>query len=79
MGLRLGHGGLLLGLSCDARYSRLSRGGSDAESSLLAASQLVQSGWDQPGLTGWGSVLHKTEIMGLIDLEMLIFPPAPPF
>ncbi len=60
MGLPVGHGGLLLGLRCDTRDSRLypeglkrcgfELTGDDAESSVLAAFQLVQSGWGQPGL-----------------------------
>ncbi len=53
--------------------------GDDAESSVLAAFQLVQSGWGQPGLPGWGSVVDNTEMKGPIDLEELMFPPAPPF
>ncbi len=69
MGLLVGHGGLILGLCCDARDPRLypeglKRGGfelsgDDAESSVLAAFQLAQSGWGQPGLPGWGSVDYK--------------------
>ncbi len=51
----------------------------DAESSVLAAFQLVQSGWGQPGLPGWGSVVENTDMKVPIDLEELIFPPAPPF
>ncbi len=53
--------------------------GDDAESSALAAFQLVQLGWGQPGLPGWGSVVDNTEMKGEIDLDELIFPPAPPF
>ncbi len=89
MGLLVGHGSLMLGLRCNARDSRLcpeglKRGGfelsgDDAESSVLAAFQLVQSGWVQPGLPGWGSVVDNTEMKGPIDLEELVFPPAPPF
>ncbi len=80
---------MLLGLGCNSRDSRLySEGlkkggfelsGHDAESSVLAAFQLVQSGWGQPGLPGWGSVVHNTEMKGPKDLEELVFPPAPPF
>ncbi len=89
MGLLVDHGSLLLGLRCNARDSRLypeglKRGGfelsdDDAESSVLAAFRLVQSGWGQPGLPGWGSVVDNTEMNGLRDLEELVFPPAPPF
>ncbi len=89
MGLLVGHGGLSLDLSCDARGSRLySEGlkrdgfelsGDDAESSVLAAFQLVQPGWGQPRLPGWGSVVNDTEMKGPVDLEELIFPPAPLF
>ncbi len=60
MGILVGYGSLLLGLRCNGRDSRLypeglKRGGfelsgDDAESSVLAAFQLVQSGWGQPGL-----------------------------
>ncbi len=80
---------LLLNWRCDARDCRLypeglKRGGfvlssDDSESSLLAAFQLVQSGWGQSGLPGWGSVVDHTEMKGPIDLEELVFPPAPPF
>ncbi len=89
MGLLVGHDSLLLGLFCNARDSRLypeslKRGGGfeqsgDAESSVLAAFQLVQSGWGQPGLPGWGSVVDNTEMKGSKDVEELIFPPATPF
>ncbi len=69
MCLLVGHGSLLLGLRCYARDTRLKRGGyelsaDDAESSVLAAFQLVQSGWGQSGLTGWGSVVDNTEMKG---------------
>ncbi len=70
MGLLAGRCGLLLGLRCDAWYSRLypeglKRGGFElpgdaAESSVLADIQLVQSGWGQPGLPGWGSLIDNT-------------------
>ncbi len=80
---------VVLGVRCNARDSRrdpesLKRGsfelsGDEAESSVLAAFQLVQSGWGQPGMPGWGSVVDNTEMKGPIDLEELIFPPAPPF
>ncbi len=59
MGLLVGHGSLLLGLRCNALDSRLypeglKRGGfelsgDDAESSVVAAFQLVQSGWASQG------------------------------
>ncbi len=59
MGLLVGQGSLLLNLRCNARDSRLypeglKRGGfelsgDDSESSVLAAFQLVQSGWDIVG------------------------------
>ncbi len=65
MDLLLYHGGLLLGLRCNARDSRLhSEGlkgggfelsGDNAECSVLAAFQLVQSGWGLPGLPGWAA------------------------
>ncbi len=71
VGLLVGHGSLLLGLRCNARGSRLypeglkrdgfELSGDDAESSVLAAFQLVQSGWGQPGLPGWGSVVDSTD------------------
>ncbi len=71
MGLLVGHS-LLLNLRCNAPDSRLypeglKRGGfelsgDDSESSVLAPFQLVQSGWGQPGLPGWGSVVDNTEI-----------------
>ncbi len=89
MGLLVGHGSLLLGLRCNARDSRLypeglmggdfELSGDDAESSVLAAFQLVQSGWGQPGLPVWGSVVDSTDMKDPIDLEELIFPPALPF
>ncbi len=90
MGLLVGHGSLLLlNLRCNARDSRLYLealkrsgfvlSGDDSESSVLAAFKLVQSGWGQPGLPGWGSVVENTEMKGPIDLEELVFPPAPPF
>ncbi len=88
MDVLVGRGGLLLGLRCDARDSRLyperlKRGGfelscDDAECSVLAAFQLVQSGWGQLGLPDCGRVVDNTEVKGPIDLEELIFPPAPP-
>ncbi len=74
MGLLVGHGSFLSGLRCNARDSHLyleglKRGGlelvgDDAESSVLAAFPLVQSGWGQPRLPGWGSVLDITELKG---------------
>ncbi len=86
MGLLEGNGGLLLGLCCDARDPRLcpeglQRGGfdlsgDDAESTVLAAFQLVQWGWGHPGLLNWGSVVHNTKIKGPIHLEELVFPQA---
>ncbi len=88
MSLFVGHSSLLFGLRCNARDSRLypeglKRGGfelsgDDAERSVLAAFQLDQSGWGQPGLPGCGSVVQNTEMKSPIDLEELIFPPAPP-
>ncbi len=88
-GLLVGHGSLLLGLRCNARDSRLyleglkdggfELSGDDAESSVSAAFQVVQSGWGQPGLPGWGSVVDNTEMKGPMDLEELVFPSAPPF
>ncbi len=89
IGLLVGHGSLLLNLRCNARDSRLypeglKRGGfelsgDDVESSVLAALQLVQSGWGQPRLPGWGSIVDNTEMKGPIDIEELMFPPAPLF
>ncbi len=83
MGLLVGDGSLLLSLRCNARGSRLNpeglkRGGfelsdDDAESSVLAAFQLIQSGWGQLGLPGWGSVVDNTVMKSPIDLEELIF------
>ncbi len=62
LGDRVGHGGVLLGLRCNARDSRLyleglKRGGfglsgDDADRYVLPAFQVVQSGWGQPGLPG---------------------------
>ncbi len=88
MDLLVKHDSLLLGLRCNARDSchfpeGLKRGGlelsgDNAESSVLAAVQLDQSGWGQPGLRGWGSVVDNTEVKGPIDLEELIPPQAPP-
>ncbi len=81
MGLLVGHGSLLLGLRGNARDSRLypedlkgsgfELSGDDAESSVLAAFQLVQSGWGQPGLPRWGSVVDNTEMKGPIDLNKI--------
>ncbi len=89
MGLLVGHGSLLLNLRCNARDSclypeGLKKGGfelsgDDSESSVLAAFQLVQSSWGQPGLPGWDSVNDNTEMKGPIDLEELVFSPASPF
>ncbi len=89
IGLIVGHGSLLLNFRCNDRDSRLypeglKRGGfelsgDDSESSVLAAFQLVQSGWGQPGLPGGGSVVENTEMKGPIDLEELVFRPAPSF
>ncbi len=89
IGLLVGHDSLLLGLCCNAWDSDLypeglKRGGfelpgDDAESSVLAAFQLVQSGWGQPELPGWDTVVDNIEMKGPIDLEELIFPLAPPF
>ncbi len=56
---------LVVELSLQFRDSRLYpeglKRGDNAESSVLAAFQLVQSGWGQPGLPGWGSVVDNTE------------------
>ncbi len=89
IGLLVGHIGLLLNLRFNARdpdlYPEgLKRGGfelsgDDEERSVLAALKLVQSGWGQPGLPGWSSVVDNTGMKGPIDLEELVFPPAPPF
>ncbi len=89
MGILVCHSGLLLALCCDVRDSRLypeglkrdgfELSGDDAEWSVLAPFQLVQSGWGHPGLPGWVGVVDNTEIKGPIYLEELIFPPAPPF
>ncbi len=89
IGLLVGHGGLLLGLRCDARDTRihsegLKRGGfelsgDDAKSSVLPAFQLVQAGGGQPELPGWGSGIDNTDVKGPIGLEELVFPPAPRF
>ncbi len=89
MGLIVGHRSVFFKFRCNARDSHLYPGGfkrggfelsgDDAESSVLAAFQLVQSGWGQPELPGWGSVVDNTEVKGPIDLEDLIFPLAPPF
>ncbi len=80
MGLLVGHGSLFLGLRYNARDSRLYPEGlkrcgfelssDDAENSVLAAFQLVQCGWGQPGLPGWGSVVDSTE-MSLLLLLLL--------
>ncbi len=89
MGLLVGHGGLLLDLRCDAWDSRLYSEGrkrsgfelSDDEEgrSVLAAFQLGQSGWGQPGLPGRRSAVDNTDAKGPIDLEEFTFPPASPF
>ncbi len=65
-------GGLLLGLRGHARDSRfhsegLNRGsielsGDNSESSVFLTLQQVQSGWVQPGLPGWGSVVDHAEV-----------------
>ncbi len=83
-GLFVGQGSLLQYLGLPPLSGGLKRSGfvmpgDDAESSVLAAFQLVQSGWGQPGLPGWDSVVDNTEMKGPIDPEELIFPPAPPF
>ncbi len=39
----------------------------------MAAFQLIQSGWGQPGLPGWDSVVDNTEVNGPIGLEELVF------
>ncbi len=71
-GFLVGHDSLLLGLPWNARDSRLypkglkrdgfELSGDDAESYVFAAFQRVQSGWGQPGLPGWGSVVDNTEM-----------------
>ncbi len=66
-------------LSVGVKRGGFELSGDDSESSVLAAFQLVQSDWGQPGLAGWGSVVDNTEMKGPIDLEKLIFPPAPCF
>ncbi len=86
MGLLICHGSLLLGLRCNTPDFRLypegfkrngfELSGDNAKSSVLAAFQLVQSGWS---LLGWGRVVDNTEMKSRNDLEELIFPPAPPF
>ncbi len=83
MGLLVGHDGLLLGLRCDARGSHLYSEGlksggfhlfsDDAECFVLTAFQLVQSGWRQPGLPSWSSLVDDAAVKGPIDLEELIF------
>ncbi len=88
MGLLVGHSSLSLGFHCNAWdscfYSEgrkrcgFELSGDDSESSVLAAFQLVPSGWGQPVLPGLGSVVHNTEIKSPIDFEELIIPPAPP-
>ncbi len=91
MGLLIGNGGLLLGLTCDAptwdshfypeghKKGGFELPGDDAECPVLAAFQPVQSGWGQPELQGRVSVVDNTEMKGPIDLERLTFSPAPPF
>ncbi len=69
------HGGLLLDLRCDAWDSHLYSDGrkrsgfklsdDDADRSVLAAFQLWQSGWGQPGLPGWRSLVDKTDVKSL--------------
>ncbi len=71
MGLLVGHGSLLL--NSRLYPEGLKRGGfelsgDDSGSSVLAPFQLVQSGWGQPGLPDWGSVVDNTEMKGPIDL-----------
>ncbi len=79
------HGSLLLGLHRNARDSRLypeglKRGGFELSGDdVFAAFQLAQSGWGQPGLPGWGSVVDNTEMQGPKDLEEPVFPPSPLF
>ncbi len=80
---------LVVGLRCDASYSRLyteglKRGGfelsgDETECSVFANIQLVQSGWGQPGLPGWGSAIDNTEVKGKKDLEKLVSPLSSPF
>ncbi len=71
MGLLVGHDDLFLGIRCDAwdphlYPERIKRdsfplSGGDVECSVLAAFQLVQSDWGQPGLPGLGSVVDNTD------------------
>ncbi len=83
-GLFVGQGSLLQCSGLPPLSGGLKRGdfelsGDDTESSVLAAFQLVQSGWGQPELPGWGNVVYNTKMKGAVGLEELIFPPAPPF
>ncbi len=84
----LGHGGLLLGLDCYARSSRLhSEGlmmscfevfGDNPECYALSAFQLAQSGRGHSGLPGRGKEIDSSGEKGPIDLKELVFHPAPP-
>ncbi len=68
-----------MGLRCDARYYRLfyeghKKGGfqlsaDDADCSVLAAFQLIQSRWSQPRLPGWGNIVDNNEVNGLQIFE----------
>ncbi len=69
----------MLGTPASIRRGGFELSSDDAESSVLAAFHLVQWGWGQPGLPGWVSVVDNTEMKGPIDLEVLVFPPAPHF
>ncbi len=39
---------------------------------VLTAFQLVESGWGQPGLPSWGSIVDHAEVKGTIDLGELV-------
>ncbi len=40
---------------------------------------LFAKGWGQPVSPGWDGVVHNTDMKDPIDIEELVFPPAPPF
>ncbi len=66
----------ILRASCGAVFEL---SGDKPKCPVLTAFQLVQSGWGQPGLPSWGSVVDHAEVKGTIDLGELVFSPAPPF